>query len=336
MGLRSPGTPPAILLLGLLAAIAQGGCDRQAPETANAPDRFEEIRAHVQLWLSETDEAELLISVEELKETIVDDWAGQQDRYRIVSVRRPEHYAAGHIPHAVNVSWREIVKERAFDQFDPAKTTVAYCYIGHGSMLACTTLNLLGRPCRSVHFGMMGWNAAALEGDPWDGEADYAVESTANAPGESYLPPVITSDEPDLPGLVAEQAGIFLSREGPLILSSSEVKAIVDDWASKESEYQIVDVRSADEYASGHVPHALHVPWRDIAEIDSLTKLDPGRTAIVYSENGQTGLLAATALNLLGYRAVAMRFGMMDWNAGQVAASRLWPGPADYPIEVAP
>jgi len=327
---------PTILLFAVLAAIATVDCGRQAGDVASAPDRFEEVRAHVQTWLWETHEDEVLMPVGELKETVVDDWANQQDRYRIVSVRRPEHYAAGHIPHATNVAWREAVKQGAFEQFDRDKTTVAYCYIGHGSMLVCTTLNLLGRRCRSVHFGMMAWNVGALGFDPWDGAADYPVEAGPETAGERFAPPTIASERADAQGIIEEQAARVLSREGSPVIGSSDVKAILDDWAAKQREYQLLDVRSREEYEAGHVPHALNIPWRDIAEIENLKKIDPERTTIVYSDNGQTGMLASTVLNLLGYRAVGMRFGMMDWNSAQVVESRAWSGAAGYPVEVAP
>lgn len=336
MRLRTGKAWPTILLFAVLAAIATAGCGRQVGEVASAPDRFEEVRAHVQAWLWETQEDEVLIPVGELKETIVDDWAGQQERYRIVSVRRPEHYAAGHIPYATNVSWRETVKQGEFEPFDPGKTTVAYCYIGHGSMLVCTTLNLLGRRCRSVHFGMMAWNVGALGFDPWDGEADYPVEAGPDTAADTFALPVIASDREDVREIIQDQAAKHMSREGSPVIGSADVKGILDEWGVKEREYQVVDVRSREEYEAGHVPHALNIPWRDIAEIENLKKIDPERTAIVYSDNGQTGMLASTVLNLLGYRSVGMRFGMMDWNAAQVGESRAWSAAAGYPVEGSP
>jgi len=321
------------LLLGLLALVATVGCEREASGVAEAPDRFEELRTHIQTWLWTTGEDELLMTVGELKDSIVDDWANQQDRYRIVSVRGAEHYDAGHVPNAANVAWREVVKEGKFGPFGPEKATVLYCYIGHGSMLACTMLNLLDRPCRSVHFGMMAWNLDTLAIDPWDGEADYPVESGADTATGSFALPLIVSDQADVKGVVREQAASCLSREGSLVIRSADVKAIVDEWEDEQGEYQIVDVRSREEYEAGHVPHALSIPWGDIAEVESLYRLDPERTTIVYSDNGQTGMLASTVLNLLGYRAVGMRLGMMDWNAAQVGESRLWTGAAGYPVE---
>ena len=38
-------------------------------------------------------------------------------------------------------------------------------------------------------------------------------------------------------------------------------------------------------------------------------------------------------LNLLGYSAVAMKPGMMDWNKSHIDTSRRWDGTAGYPVE---
>ena len=333
MRVRTGTRWPTLLFFSVLAAIATGGCGGPATDVATAPDRFEEVRAHIQTWLWETGDDEVLIPVGEMKETIVDDWASQKERYQILSVRRPEHYAAGHVPNAINVPWPEIVSEGSLEQLDPGKTTVAYCYIGHGSMLACTMLNLLGHRCRSMDAGMMAWNLDALERDPWDREAGHPVETAVNQPAASYRPPTITSERADVREIIRERAERYLSGEGSPVIGSADVKAIIDDWAGRGGDYQIVDVRSREDYEAGHVPHALSVPWKETAQVENLRKLDPARTTILYSENGQTGQLAATALNLLGYPAVAMKFGMMDWNAGQVDESQVWSGAAGYAVE---
>jgi len=66
--------------------------------------------------------------------------------------------------------------------------------------------------------------------------------------------------------------------------------------------------------------------------MENLEQLDPRRTIIVCSQNGQMGQLAATVLNLMGYRAVNMLFGMMDWNKAHVAPRDLWDGATGYPV----
>jgi rhodanese-related sulfurtransferase len=324
-----------LLLLVTTLALSCGALQKSAGPAAS--DRFETVRAHVQAWLSALKADTALISSSELKKTIVDDWENQKDKYLIVSVRKPEDYdKAGHIPHAINIYWPDIVNDENLARLDPHKTLIHYCYFGHGSMISSTMLNLLGYDCRSLNFGMMGWNLDALVKEPWDRKADYEVEKGVNRSEESYRSPVMTSKQGDVKSLIKEMAVKYLSGEGSPVIVSSDVKAIIADWDRKKAEYQVVDVRSKREYKIGHVPHSIHIPWAEIAKMKNLRKLDPDKTAIVYSENGQTGQLAATVLSLLGYKTVDMKFGMMDWNSKHVDGSALWNGAAGYPVERSP
>jgi len=325
----------SIKLLAVILATVVVGCGNQRKSRATqTQDAFETVRAAVHSWVSGTDSDELIISSPYLKQTIVDDWDRQKEQYQIVSVRTPDDCdRAGHIPHAINSYWVDILTDESLAQLDPNKTLILYCYYGHGSMISLTMLSLLGYRCRSLGFGMMDWNLDALVKRPWDQEADYPVEIGVNRLKELYSTPILTSDQTDAKSIIKEMGQKYLSGEGSPVIRSSDVKAIVDDWDDKKVAYQIVDVRSKRDYESGHVPHSINIPWSKITEIKHLKKLDPNRTIIVCSENGQTGILVSTLLSLLGYQAVDMLFGMMDWNTAYVDKSDQWDGVADYTVE---
>lgn len=317
-----------------LAATVMGCGNKGESGKTQDSNTFETTRAYVQSWLSEVDADELIISSSFLKQRIVDDWDNRKGQYQIVSVRKPEDYTkTGHIPHATNVYWVDTVTDESLARLDSTKTLVLYCYYGHGSMISSTILNLLGYRCYSLDFGMMAWNLGALVKQPWDRQADYEVESTVNRPKYSYSTPVIASSQTDARNIIMEMAKKYFSEEASPVIRPADVKAILDDWDNKKVEYQVIDVRSKRDYEKGHVPHSMNIPWAEIVEIENLTKLDPRRTIIICSANGQTGQLATTALNLLGYQAINMLFGMMDWNKAYVDSDDQWDGSADYPIE---
>jgi len=297
-------------------------------------DKFEIIRAHIQAWLSEASRAMLTISSSRLKEEIVDDWSHQSDKYQIVSVRKPDDYkTAGHIPKATNIYWVDLMRDERLEQLDPDKILVLYCYYGHGSMISLTILSLLGYRSHSLDFGMMDWNLDALVKEPWDQEADYGVEKDASKLKELYPTPALASDQTSTKSTIKEMARKYLAGEGHPLIRSADVKAIVDNWEQKKAEYQVVDVRSRRDYECGHVPNAINIPWPEIAETENLRKLDPHRTVITCSDNGQIGQVATTVLSLLGYHAVNLLFGMMDWNQAYVDSLNRWDGIASYPVE---
>jgi rhodanese-related sulfurtransferase/glyoxylase-like metal-dependent hydrolase (beta-lactamase superfamily II) len=322
------------LILIFIAVIATSIRSNGITNLKDTINKFETIRAYIQAWLSEVDTHKPIISSSYLKQTIVDDWSNQMDKYQIVSVRKPDDYNnAGHIQYATNIYWIDIINDDSLARMSSDKTLILYCYYGHGSMISYTILSLLGYECHSLDFGMMAWNLDALVKEPWDRKADYDVEVHVNESKESYLLPVIASSQSDTKNIIKELASKYLSGEGSPVILPSDVKTIIDNWNSKKVEYQVVDVRTKIEFETGHIPHSINIPLAKIAEINNLKKLDPKRTIIIYSENGQMGQLGTTVLNLLGYNAVNIKFGMMDWNKAYVDRSKQWDGSARYPVE---
>lgn len=78
----------------------------------------------------------------------------------------------------------------------------------------------------------------------------------------------------------------------------------------------VISVRSPEHYALGHVPGAINIPWKTVAN-DPIGLLgepnDPDRTFVDYCYTGHTGAIAAGILNVLGYRTSNMKFGIVSW-----------------------
>ena len=102
----------------------------------------------------------------------------------------------------------------------------------------------------------------------------------------------------------------------------------------------IVSVRGADHYALGHIPGAINIPWKQIAQPENLAKLPTDQPIVVYCYTGHTGQIATTALSLLGYDATNLKFGMMGWTEDDevLATARYGPETSmrDYRVEQEP
>jgi rhodanese-related sulfurtransferase len=317
----------------IVTVIAISYCYAHAESEKNTANKFELIRAYMQNWLAKAAADKIEMPSSYLKEKIVDDWDNQKTKYQIVSVRRTQDdNNVGQIPHAINMFWRDILKDENFARLDSKRTLIICCYYGHASSLSNTILGLLGFNSQSLQFGMMDWNTNALVKKPWNQKADYGVETTANTPSETYPQPTIMSTLDDAILIIKERATAYLANASPVI-EPPALKAIIDDWEHKQNKYQIVSVTSKNDYDRGHIPHAISISWTDIAKIENLKKLDPKKTIITYSDTGGTGQIASTILNLLGYRATSLMLGMMDWNKSYIDKSRLWDGIANYPVE---
>jgi hypothetical protein len=90
-------------------------------------------------------------------------------------------------------------------------------------------------------------------------------------------------------------------------------------------------VRGADHYALGHVPGAINIPWTQIGKPENLAKLPPDKQIVVYCYTGHTGQVAATALNMMGYDAVNLKFGMMGWTEDDAVLATARFDPATQP-----
>jgi phage shock protein E len=62
----------------------------------------------------------------------------------------------------------------------------------------------------------------------------------------------------------------------------------------------VLDVRSPEEYAAGHVPGAINVPHRDVEAWLARTPPDPAREIVVYCRSGVRAALALDTLSRLG------------------------------------
>lgn len=65
-----------------------------------------------------------------------------------------------------------------------------------------------------------------------------------------------------------------------------------------------IDVRSAEEFAAGHVPQAVNIPYEQIAEGISGLDLDSDQTIYLYCGSGRRAGIARESLQELGYQQV--------------------------------
>lgn len=79
---------------------------------------------------------------------------------------------------------------------------------------------------------------------------------------------------------------------------------------------QIVDVRTSEEFANGHIGKALNI---DVTQSDFTEKakiqLDKSKTCYVYCRSGRRSLMAADLLAKDGFKVVNLRGGYLEWES---------------------
>jgi phage shock protein E len=86
--------------------------------------------------------------------------------------------------------------------------------------------------------------------------------------------------------------------------------------ADKDSKVLLLDVRTAQEYAEGHIPGAVLLPYDELAA--KLKEPDKGRPIVVYCRSGRRSAIAKEALEGLGYTNVSDFGGYPNWTRGLV------------------
>lgn len=66
----------------------------------------------------------------------------------------------------------------------------------------------------------------------------------------------------------------------------------------------LVDVRTAEEYAAGHIDNALNINWYDEDFAKQFESIDSDETIYVYCKKGVRSAKAAHLLDSLGYKKV--------------------------------
>ena len=76
----------------------------------------------------------------------------------ILSIRQASHYAAGHIPGAVNIGFNDVFEEDNLAMLPTDKQIVVVCYTGHTASQITALLNVAGYDAIALMNGICSWN----------------------------------------------------------------------------------------------------------------------------------------------------------------------------------
>lgn len=92
-------------------------------------------------------------------------------------------------------------------------------------------------------------------------------------------------------------------------ITPQEAKTIMDT----ESDYIIIDARTTEEFAVGHIENAILIPEYEIAERAENELPDKDALILVYCRSGRRSKIASEELVKLGYTNVKEFGGIIDW-----------------------
>ena len=230
----------------------------------------------------------------------------------VMDIRSATDYATAHIDGASNVPFTNILTAAA----SADKPIVVVCYTGQTACYATALLRLYGfEDAQALKWGMSGWNSTF---DKWtpnckDLTTDSNWSTDAAPAAGSYNSPVISTTLTDGEAILKERVEAVVAA-GFKNISGADVLA-------NPSSYFVNNYFSDAHYTGfGHVAGANRIlPLM----IDDCSKLDPSKTVVTYCYTGQTSAIITAYLNVLGFDAKSLLFGINGmstsnpfWTAG--------------------
>lgn len=212
----------------------------------------------------------------------------------VLDIRSAEDYAAGHIQGAINVPYGIVVAE-SLDKIPDDVPVLVYCYSGQTASQTIALLNLAGKDAYNVsggfNNGISKEEAAAglmTTEETTFGEETYAVDADIQTAIEDYYKQ--TAKE----------------TYGKNNISAAQLAELMENSAD---EICVVDLRSAEDYAAGHIEGAINLPYGKGMQ-ENFSILPTNKTLILQCYSGQTASQTMAGLRVMGYTAYNLSGGM--------------------------
>ena len=256
--------------------------------------------------------------------------AEDPDHFVIVDLRGESLWAQGHIAGAVPVSLGELPAFLAADSVPSGQPLLLVCHAGQQSAWAASLANLMGFDAWSLQWGMPAWNVSG--GNMWasacnDQGLDLKVTDSVPEPPPGNFP-VVEVDDGDVQTFLHAQAGALLAGT----FKTKTLNAV----ANSLDQYFIVAHISQQEFDAGHLPGAIRfdpgVALDADAQLDLLPPADP---ILVYDCTGEGAATVAAALNVLGYDAWFVKFGVSSAWCSDLDCAWSSDNAGSYPVNTA-
>lgn len=222
----------------------------------------------------------------------------------IIDLRSATDFANGRIANAVNVEFKNILTEAAKAKA-AGKAVLVVCYSGQTATYAATLLRMYGySDAVALKWGMSGWNATF---DKWTANCkDLKVDGT------NWNTDVVASATFGTPTLStgAKLGEEILKKRVEAVVAAGFKSIAPAEVLANPSNYFINNYFSAAHYTGfGHIKGAYRIQPLLLAD-GTISNIDPAKKVVTYCYTGQTSGAITAWLNVMGYDAYSLLWGM--------------------------
>lgn len=216
----------------------------------------------------------------------------------ILSIRQEVDYTAGHFVGARLAAWGTDLAEKV-SMLPTDEPVYVYCYSGQTAGQTIALLRTLGIDAYSIKSGIVASGFIADEVN-----ADYiSTEAVEMTDAGAMMDPFVLAS--------VEAYFNAIPDMGSNIMSADAVLTAVG-----AGEVTVVDIRTAEAFAEGHIEGAVNLPYGSGMQT-GFADLPSGKLVIAcYS--GQTAGQTVAIMRQLGYDAVSLKSGMNAWVAAEL------------------
>jgi rhodanese-related sulfurtransferase len=248
----------------------------------------------------------------------------------------------GHIENAVNWSLGSLMDN--LSQIPATAKVICVCYTGQSASQATSILNILGYDAYNLMWGMCGWTSqVSINLGRWANvtPGGQQLETTANPfPGTFELPEV-TPEASSVAEAIEILANTYFDA-GTKNISAADLYTLINNGDPLDDPY-IVNYFPEANYNAGHIPGAYHLNTGSFGE-EELAYLPTDQQIVVYCYTGQTSSQLTSYLNVLGYNAYSLLYGLNSITDDPVVLNNpstgnpvvYTPPTTDYPVVTGP
>lgn len=209
----------------------------------------------------------------------------------LVDIRTPQEYQQGHLEGAINIDWYQRSFRNLVLHIPKDKPILIYCRSGNRTSKTSGVLKSLGYS--EIYNLERGINQWIIEKAPITN-----IDSKKNTDFQNKIQKTKTENiaETNLMGKIYN------------------VSAVDFQKVAQMKKVSLVDIRTPQEFAQGHIKNAINIDWYQRSFRDLIQDIPKDKPIAIYCRSGNRTSKAANLLQSLGFQEVVnLNYGIVDW-----------------------